>query len=114
MTENYAVSKGINELPGKIGVNLEYTYRSGYIAPYVNYGSGFTEPAGGKGYIMQYVLFRAEKPGEYIVINKGETVVQPGTPESGQYSYLSSRYDLTRVFGPGTIYPANPISGERL
>ena len=113
MTANYAVSKGINELPGKIGVNLEYTYRSGYIAPYVNYGSGFTEPAGGKGYIMQYVLFRAEKPGEYIVINKGETVVQPGTPESGQYSYLSSRYDLTRVFGPGTIYPANPISGEQ-
>lgn len=113
MPANYLVTKGINELPGRIGVNIEYTYRSGYITPFVNYGSGFMEPAGGKGYVMQYVLFRAEKPGEYLVINKGEIITQPGTSGSGSYSYLSSRYDLTKVFGQGTIYPANPLSGEQ-
>ncbi|NLX63960.1 MAG: hypothetical protein GX022_04185 [Clostridiaceae bacterium] len=114
LTANYAVSKDINDLPGRMGVNLEYTYRSGYIAPYVNYGQGFAEPAGGKGYVMQYVLFRVEKPGEYLIINKGEIAVQPGTSSgSGSYSFLSSRYDLTKVFGPGTVYTANPISGEQ-
>jgi len=109
----YAVSKDINDLPGRMGVNLEYAYRSGYIAPYVNYGQGFAEPTGGKGYVMQYVLFRVEKPGEYLVINKGQTVPQPGSSGSGSYSFLSSRYDLTKVFGPGTVYTANPISGEQ-
>lgn len=113
MAANYVVSKGINDLPGRVGVNIEYTYRSGYVAPYVNYGSGFKEPSGGKGYVMQYVLFRVEKPGEYLVINKGEIAVQPGTPGSSSYSFLSSRYDLTKVFGQGTIYPANPITGEQ-
>lgn len=113
LVANYVVSKGINDLPGRIGVNLEYTYRSGYIAPFVNYGLGFKEPAGGKGYVMQYVLFRVEKPGEYLVINKGEIIAQPGPTGSGSYSFLSSRYDLTKVFGQGTIYPANPISGEQ-
>ena len=113
LTADYVVSKVINDLPGRIGVNLEYTYRSGYVAPFVNYGSGFKEPDGGKGYVMQYVLFRAEKPGEYLVINKGEIIAQPGPTGSGSYSFLSSRYDLTKVFGQGTIYPANPISGEQ-
>jgi len=113
LTADYSVSRSINDLPGKIGVNLEYTYRSGYIAPYVNYGSGFAEPDGGKGYVMQYVLFRVEKPGEYLIINKGEIVPQPGTSGSGSYSFLASRYDLTKVFGPGTIYTANPITGEQ-
>jgi len=112
-TVNYAVSKDINDLPGRMGVNLEYTYRSGYTAPYVNYGQGFAEPTGGKGYVMQYVLFRVEKPGEYLVINKGEIVPQPGPTGSGSYSYLTSRYDLTKVFGTGTVYTANPISGEQ-
>jgi len=112
-TANYTVSKNINDLPGRIGVNLEYTYRSGYIAPYVNYGQGFAEPTGGKGYVMQYVLFRVEKPGEYLVINKGEIVPQPGATGSSSYSFLSSRYDLTKVFGMGTVYTANPISGEQ-
>lgn len=113
MAANYVVSKGITELPGRIGINLEYTYRSGYIAPFVNYGSGFKEPAGGKGYVMQYVLFRAEKPGEYLIINKGAIIAEPGTSGSDSFSFISSRYDLTKVFGQGTIYPSNPISGEQ-
>ncbi|MGI6084730.1 MAG: hypothetical protein ACOYIF_04720 [Acetivibrionales bacterium] len=113
ITANNAVSKEITELPGKIGVKLEYTYRSGYITPYVNYGSGFKEPAGAKGYVMQYVLFRVEKSGEYLIINKGAIIAEPGTSGGDSYSFLTSRYDLTKVFGQGTIYPSNPISGEQ-
>lgn len=110
---NFAVTKSISEFPGKLGVKLEYTLQNGYIAPYVNYGTGWREPAGGKGYVMQYVLFRVEKPGEYIVAVRGQAAVQPGGTDSSALAYLSSRYDLTKVFGKGTIYLANPIKGEQ-
>lgn len=110
---NYAVAKSISEFPGKLGVKIEYTLQNGYIAPYVNYGAGWKEPAGGKGYVMQYVLFRVEKPGEYIVAVRGQTAVQPGGTDNSALAYLSSRYDLSKVFGKGTIYLADPIKGEQ-
>jgi hypothetical protein len=110
---NYAVIKSISEFPGRLGIKIEYTMQNGYIAPYVNYGTGWRDPAGGKGYVMQYVLFRAEKPGEYIVAVKGQTSVQPGGAESSALAYLTSRYDLSKVFGQGTIYLADPIKGEQ-
>lgn len=113
LAASIAVTKGINEFPGKIGIKLEYSYHSGFITPFVNYGSGFKEPSGGKGYVMQYVLFRAEKPGEYLVIGKGQIIAPPGTVVDSSISRLSSKYDLTKVFGQGTIYPANPIKGEQ-
>lgn len=110
---DFTVVKGITEFPGRIGIKLEYTYQNGFITPYVNYGSGWKEPTGGKGYVMQYVLFRAEKPGEYIVTVKGQTVSQPGIPDNSSLSFLSSRFDLSKAFGKGTIYPANPLKGEQ-
>ncbi|HHW23264.1 MAG TPA: hypothetical protein GXX26_10360 [Clostridiaceae bacterium] len=111
---DFVVTKSVNEFPGKIGVKIEYSYQNGYISPYVNYGSGWKSPEGGKGYVMQYVLFRAEKPGEYIVAVKRTSGQQPGTvPDNSALSFLSSRYDLTKVFGNGTIYTANPIKGEQ-
>ncbi len=110
---DFTVVKGITEFPGKIGIKLEYTYQNGFTTPYVNYGSGWKEPTGGRGYVMQYVLFRAEKPGEYIVAVKVQTVSQPGTPDNSALSFLSSRYDLSKVFGKGTIYTNNPLKGEQ-
>lgn len=110
---DYVVTKGINEFPDKIGVRIEYSFQNGFITPYVNYGAGWKDPTGGKGYVMQYVLFRAEKPGEYIIAVKGQTGTQPGTPDNSALSFLSSRYDLSKAFGKGTIYPADPIKGEQ-
>ncbi len=113
LSSNTVVTKGITSFPGKIGVKLEYTYRSGLITPYVNYGSGWKEPSGAKGYVMQYALFRAEKPGEYAVVGSGTVTVQPGSPFEETLSKLSSQYDLSKVFGKGTLYPANPVTGEQ-
>lgn len=110
---DYVVIKGINEFPERIGVKIEYSFQNGFITPYVNYGAGWKDPAGGKGYVMQYVLFRAEKPGEYIIAVRGQAVTQPGTPNNSALSFLASRYDLSKAFGNGTIYTADPIKGEQ-
>ncbi|NMA67597.1 MAG: hypothetical protein GX957_15425 [Clostridiaceae bacterium] len=111
---NFIVKRTIRDFPGRIGVKLEYTYQNGYIIPYTNYGSGWKEVTGAKAYVMQYVLFRAEKPGQYAVfVRSGSVIVQPDTPFEKDFSRLSSRYDLTKVFGTGTIYPENPISGNQ-
>ncbi|MGI6622768.1 MAG: hypothetical protein ACOX4T_06480 [Acetivibrionales bacterium] len=110
---DFVVIKSINEFPGRLGIKIEYSYQNGYTAPYVNYGDGWKSPAGGKGYVMQYALFRAEKPGEYIVAVKRKTIQQPGIPDNSALSFLSSRYDLSKVFGSGTIYTADPIKGEQ-
>jgi hypothetical protein len=109
---DYIVIKGITSFPGKIGVKISYSYKNGFITPYVNYGSGWKEPVGAKGYVMQVVIFHAENPGEYAVVVRG-IVVPPGGSTDDALSRLSSRYDLTKVFGNGTIYPANPIKGEQ-
>lgn len=113
LAPDFTVTKGITSFPGKIGVKLDYTYRSGFITPYANYGSGWKEPSGAKAYVMQVVIFRAEKPGEYAVVTSGPVIVQPGDPFNDALSKISSQYDLTKVFGKGTLYPANPIKGEQ-
>jgi len=110
----FAVKRAIRDFPARIGVKLEYAYQNGYIIPYTNYGSGWQEATGSKAYVLQYVLFRAEKPGEYAVFVRTDSgVVQPGTPFEKDYSRLISRYDLSKVFGKGTIYPGNPITGTQ-
>lgn len=106
------ITKGINQFNEGVGVKLEYSYHNGYIAPFVNYNTAFREPSGGKGYLMQHVLFRVEGPGEFVVIGKGQAVKPPDMPEDNAITRLSSKYDLTKVFGQGTIYTANPIRGE--
>lgn len=111
---DFAVKRTIREFPARIGVKLEYQYQNGYIIPYTNYGTGWKEATGAKAYVMQYVLFRAEKPGEYAVFVRSDSViVQPGTQFEKDFSKLISRYDLSKVFGTGTIYPDNPISGNQ-
>jgi hypothetical protein len=111
---NSKVTKSASAFPGRIGVKLEYTYRNGYITPFVNYNSSsWKEPAGSKAYVMQYVLFRAEKPGEYAVVGSGQVTVQPGSPAENNLSMLASRYDLSKVFGKGTINPSNPVTGDQ-
>ena len=111
---NYVVSRDIKEFPGRIGVKLEYTHQNGYIVPYTNYGSGWNEAKGAKAYVIQYVLFRAEKPGEYaVLVSAGPAIIQPDPSVGGSISKISRIYDLSKVFGAGTIYPDNPIKGDQ-
>lgn len=111
---NYVISRDVTEFPGRIGVKLEYSYRNGYIAPYVNYGAGWNEASGAKGYVAQYVLFRVEKPGEYVVlVSAGPAIIQPDPSAGGSISKIQRVYDLSKVFGTGTIYPDNPVNGEQ-
>ena len=112
ISKSLAVTKGINQFSNKMGIKLEYKYHNGYMTPFVNYGSGFKEPVGSKGYVMQYVLFRVESPGEYVIIGKGQVVTDEGIPDGQNILPLSLKYDLTKAFGQGTIYTANPIKGE--
>ncbi|MCX7773407.1 MAG: hypothetical protein N2376_09890, partial [Clostridia bacterium] len=60
-----------------------------------------------------YVLFRAERPGEYAVAGRGSVIVQPGSVYDNAISRLSSRYDLSKVFGTGTLYPGNALTGQQ-
>lgn len=110
---DFRVKKAIEAFGKQIGVKLEYRTRTGYITPYVNYGSGWEEPEGARATVTQHAVFRAEKPGEYAVVGTSPAIVQPGIPADGPVQEVFSRYDLTRVFGKGTIYPDNPVKGEQ-
>ena len=110
---DFAVKRTIREFPARIGVKLEYQYQNGYIIPYTNYGTGCKEATGAKAYVMQYVLFRAEKPGEYAVFVDPIQSLSSLERSLKRFSKLISRYDLSKVFGTGTIYPDNPISGNQ-
>lgn len=112
LTSCIALEKTINDFPDSMGIRLEYRYYNGFITPMANYGSGFEEPSGGKGYVNQYVLFRVKKPGEFLIVGKGQAIDTPGMPVDNAIARLSKKYDLSKVFGQGTIYPANPIKGE--
>ncbi len=107
------VNKPITSFPGRVGIKLEYQYRSGLIVPYVNYGTGWKEVSGAKAYAVQYALFRVEKPGEYAVVVGGSINVTPGSPYEGSIAKLAALYDLTKVFGKTTILPSNPITGQQ-
>lgn len=109
------VNKPINAFPGKIGIKVEYTPSTGIIVPYVNYhaSKGWGEVRGAKGYVLQYVLFRADAPGEYAVLARPSVSVSPGSSYEGVIDVLGRKYDLTKVFGNTTIYPGNPITGQQ-
>ena len=47
------------------------------------------------------------------ILWRSKTIQQPGIPDNSALSFLSSRYDLSKVFGSGTIYTADPIKGEQ-
>lgn len=113
LAADYIITRSITSFPGGMGVKLEYTYKSGLTLPYVNYGATWNEASGGKGYVANYVLFRVGGPGQYAIVVKPAASVQPGSPFETTISLLSSRYDLTKVFGKGTIYPENPVKGEQ-
>ena len=110
----FAASKGITDFPGKIGIKLEYRFQNGYIVPFVNYGTGWKEASGSKAYVAQFALFRVEKPGEYAVLTRRTSViVSPESPFERTLAKLNTQYDMTKVFGKGTIYPENPVKGEQ-
>lgn len=111
---DYAAVKGITEFPGRIGIKLTYSFQNGYIVPYVNYGTGWKEAPGAKAYVEQVALFRVEKPGEYVVLyRRTSVIVNPESPFEKTLSKLNAKYDMTKVFGKGTIYPENPVKGEQ-
>ncbi|HBR03013.1 MAG TPA: hypothetical protein DD738_10410 [Ruminiclostridium sp.] len=113
---DFAVTKEMAEFPGGIGMKLAYSCQdgyTGYITPFVNYGLSWAEPSGSKASMLQMVLFRVEKPGRYMVAGKAQVVIQPGGTGSEAYLKLAAKYDLSKVFGSGTIHPANPIKGEQ-
>ncbi len=113
MPTDFILTRGITSFPGGMGVKLEYTYHSGLTMPYVYEGSSWKEPSGSKGYVANIVLFRVGAPGQYTIVVKPTASVQPGSPFETTISSLSARYDLTKVFGKGTLYPANPVKGEQ-
>lgn len=113
LSPDFKVVKAITSFPGRIGIKLEYTYRNSYITPYVNYSSTWKEPAGAKAYVMQFVLFRVEKPGEYTVVGSGAVTIPGGSGNDSALAKLSAQYDLSKVFGKGTVYTANPIKGDQ-
>lgn len=112
---DFAVNKPIVSFPGRIGFKIEYQNEAGLIAPYVNYNAapGWKEPAGAKGYVMQYVLFRVESPGEYVVVVSSTVSISPGGSYGDMIWKLGGKYDLSKVFGKTTLYPANPITGQQ-
>ena len=109
------VNKPINAFPGRIGIRIEYTPTTGIIVPYVNYhaSKGWKEVQGARGYVLQYVLFRADAPGEYAVLARPSVTVSPGSSYETVIDLLGRKYDLTKVFGNTTIYPGNPITGQQ-
>ncbi|NLI39330.1 MAG: hypothetical protein GX384_08315 [Clostridiaceae bacterium] len=108
------VNKSIHAFPGRVGLRIEYQPEAGLILPYVNYNSkGWGEVSGAKGYVMQYVLFRADAPGEYAVLARSSVSVSPGSSHEGVIGALGSKYDLTKVFGNTTIYPGDPMTGQQ-
>lgn len=109
------VNKALTSFPGKIGVILENSYRAGFVAPFCKYAGETTwkEPAGGKGYLTDSVLFGVDRPGEYAVVANGSVTVLPGSPFVNAINALSGKYDLSKVFGKGTIQPANPLTGQQ-
>ena len=108
-----AVSKSQTSFPGRIGIKLEYTYQAGKSVPYVNYGSSWAEASGNKAYVLQTALFRVEKPGEYTVVVTGNVSVVPGDSSESLITTLGRKYDLTKVFGTGTLNTANPVTGQQ-
>ncbi|NLW03560.1 MAG: hypothetical protein GX027_09935 [Clostridiaceae bacterium] len=109
------VIKAIHAFPGRIGIKIEYMPTAGIIVPYVNYhaSKGWDEVRGARGYVLQYVLFRADAPGEYAVLAGPSVSVSPGSSYEGIIDVLGRKYDLTKVFGNTTIYPGNPITGQQ-
>lgn len=113
LPKDFVLTRAITAFPGGLGVKLEYTYQSGLTLPYVNTSGSWKEPAGAKGYVANIVLFRVDGTGQYTVVVKASAPVQPGSPFDTTISKLSARYDLTKVFGKGTINPANPVKGDQ-
>ena len=109
------VNKSIHAFPGRVGFRIEYQPEAGLILPYVNYhaSKGWGEVSGANGYVMQYVLFRADAPGEYAVLARSSVSVSPGSSYEGVIGVLGSKYDLTKVFGNTTIYPGDPMTGQQ-
>jgi hypothetical protein len=114
LASNTAVSKPVSSFPGGIGVKIEYRNEPGLITPYVNYGgAGWKECPGAKGYYLSYVLFRVTEPGEYAVVASGAVMVNPGGAYGSAVEKLGAKYDLSKAFGKGTLYTANPITGQQ-
>lgn len=109
------VNKTINSFPGRIGFKIEYSSGNGLILPYVNYhaSQGWKEVSGARGYVMQYLLFRADAPGEYAIVSKSSVTVSPGGSYEGAIGVIGTKYDLTKVFGKTTIYPGDPMTGQQ-
>lgn len=115
LTASIAINKPVNSLPGRVGFKIEYQVESGLIAPYVNYhaSKGWNELSSAAGYVLQYILFRADAPGEYAILVKSSISVSPGSPYEETISKLGSRYDLKKVFGNAAIYPGDPMTGQQ-
>jgi hypothetical protein len=107
------VNQPVDSFPGRMGIKLQYSYVKGYITPFVNYGAGWSQPSGGKAYVMQYVIFRVEKPGEYAVVQSYTSPEIPQDPSGSPVFEYAHKYDLSKVFGKGTIYSENPVKGEQ-
>jgi len=107
--------KPVNSFPGRIGFKIEYTEVSGLILPYVNYqaSKGWTEVSGAKGYVLQYLLFRADAPGEYAIVAKSTVPVSPGSQYEDIIAVIGKKYDLTKVFGNAAVYTGDPMTGQQ-
>jgi len=115
LSASLIVDKPVLSFQGGLGMKLAYQPESGRIVPYVNYqaSKGWTEVPGSSGFYLQYIVFRANAPGEYAVLAVGSISVSPGSPFEEIIRKLGAKYDLKKVFGNTTIYPGDPLTGQQ-